>query len=46
MILSILLMLILTSKNYRENAINGTAYYLMVNIKTLSSEAKNIEKLG
>ena len=39
-------MLILTSKNHGENAISGTAYYPMVNIKSLSCKAKDIEQEG
>ena len=38
-------MLILTSKNHKENAINGIAYYPIANIKKLSCEAKNIKYL-
>ena len=39
-------MLIFTYKNRGENARNGTAYYPMVNIKTVLCKAKNIEKLA
>ena len=39
-------MLILTSENAMESAINGSAYCSMFNIKTLTCETKNIEKLG
>ena len=39
-------MLILTSKTHGEKAISGTEYYSLVNSKTLSCEAKNIEKFG